>query len=46
MRREYKQSELDEHSVDANPFVQFEKWFVEAQKCTSFRAKQYALSDK
>lgn len=31
MRREYKQSELDEHSVDANPFVQFEKWFVEAK---------------
>jgi pyridoxamine 5'-phosphate oxidase len=31
MRREYKQSELDEHSVDPNPFVQFEKWFVEAQ---------------
>lgn len=31
MRREYKRSELDEHSVDANPFVQFEKWFSDAQ---------------
>ncbi len=31
MRREYKQNELDEHSVDANPFVQFEKWFSDAQ---------------
>ena len=32
MRREYKQSELDENSVDKNPFSQFEKWFDEAQK--------------
>lgn len=32
MRREYKQNHLDEKSVDANPFVQFEKWFGEAQK--------------
>lgn len=31
MRREYKQNELDEHSVDANPFLQFEKWFSDAQ---------------
>lgn len=31
MRREYKQNELDEHSVDANPFVQFEKCFSDAQ---------------
>lgn len=31
MRREYKQSELDESSVDASPFVEFEKWFKEAQ---------------
>lgn len=32
MRREYKLHELDEQSVHANPFVQFEKWFEEA-KC-------------
>lgn len=32
MRREYKQSELDESSVEKSPFVQFEKWFGEAQK--------------
>lgn len=31
MRRDYKQSELDISSVDKNPFVQFEKWFSEAQ---------------
>lgn len=31
MRREYKQNELDEKSVDASPFAQFEKWFSEAQ---------------
>lgn len=31
MRREYKQSELDESSVDESPFVEFEKWFKEAQ---------------
>lgn len=27
MRREYKQSELDESSVEGTPFKQFEKWF-------------------
>ncbi len=32
MRKEYKQSELDESSVEKSPFVQFEKWFGEAQK--------------
>lgn len=31
MRRDYKRAELDEASVDANPFVQFEKWFKDAQ---------------
>ena len=30
MRREYRQAELDENSVDPNPFVQFEQWFQEA----------------
>lgn len=32
MRRDYKRSELDEESVDASPFVQFEKWFKQAQE--------------
>ncbi len=31
MRRDYKRSELDESSVDANPFVQFEQWFGEVR---------------
>jgi len=31
MRREYRRAELDESSVDPNPFVQFERWFQEAQ---------------
>jgi len=31
MRRDYKRSELDESSVDASPFVQFEQWFSEVQ---------------
>jgi pyridoxamine 5'-phosphate oxidase len=30
MRREYRQAELDENSVDPNPFMQFEQWFQEA----------------
>ncbi len=29
MRREYKQNELDEISVDETPFTQFQKWFQE-----------------
>lgn len=32
MRREYKKDALDEKSVDTSPFVQFEKWFNDAQK--------------
>lgn len=31
MRRDYKLAELDENSVDQDPFVQFETWFKEAQ---------------
>ena len=31
MRREYKKALLDEKSVDASPFVQFEKWFQEVR---------------
>jgi len=31
MRREYKQNTLDEQSVAASPFEQFETWFEEAQ---------------
>ncbi|MBE0491029.1 MAG: pyridoxamine 5'-phosphate oxidase [Sulfurospirillum sp.] len=31
MRRDYASASLDEQSVDANPFVQFEKWFNEAK---------------
>ena len=30
MRREYRRAELDETSVDADPFSQFERWFAEA----------------
>ncbi len=32
MRRDYKRAELDETSVNASPFAQFEQWFGEAQK--------------
>lgn len=32
MRRDYKRAELDEESVDASPFLQFEQWFGDAQK--------------
>jgi len=31
MRREYKAAQLDESSVDASPFVQFETWFEEVK---------------
>ena len=31
MRQEYRQAELDESSVAANPFEQFEHWWQEAQ---------------
>jgi pyridoxamine 5'-phosphate oxidase len=31
MRRDYKRAELDEASVNASPFVQFEQWFGDAQ---------------
>lgn len=30
LRKEYRQSSLDEKDVDASPFVQFQKWFNEA----------------
>ena len=32
MRQDYKKAELSEESVDESPFVQFEKWFGDAQK--------------
>ncbi|MEQ9468266.1 MAG: pyridoxamine 5'-phosphate oxidase [Ekhidna sp.] len=32
IRKEYTQAELDESSVNRNPFGQFEKWFQEALK--------------
>ena len=35
MRSEYKRAELDEGSVDASPFVQFEKWFDDAVSAMS-----------
>lgn len=31
LRKEYSQAELDEGSVNQNPFLQFEKWFEEAK---------------
>jgi len=31
MRREYRRAELDESSVAADPFTQFEQWFSEAR---------------
>ena len=31
MRQDYKKAELSEESVDESPFVQFEKWFGDAQ---------------
>jgi pyridoxamine 5'-phosphate oxidase len=31
MRVEYKEAQLDENSVESTPFLQFEKWFVDAQ---------------
>lgn len=32
LRKEYTKASLDIDSVDKNPFKQFEKWFLEAQK--------------
>ncbi|MFA5832963.1 MAG: pyridoxamine 5'-phosphate oxidase [Bacteroidota bacterium] len=32
IRTDYKKWSLDEHDVDQNPFVQFDKWFKEAVK--------------
>lgn len=32
LRQEYRQATLDESTIDANPFVQFEKWMSEAMK--------------
>jgi len=32
MRREYRLAELDESSVAADPYTQFERWFAEAQR--------------
>lgn len=44
MRREYKQSELDELSVDKNPFFQFEKWFREAKNCEVLEPNSMVLA--
>lgn len=30
LRNEYAKAELDEKSIDINPFNQFDKWFTEA----------------
>jgi len=35
MRIEYKRARLDEDSVECTPFLQFEKWFKEAQNAMS-----------
>jgi pyridoxamine 5'-phosphate oxidase len=35
MRVEYKRARLDEDSVERTPFLQFEKWFKEAQNAMS-----------
>jgi pyridoxamine 5'-phosphate oxidase len=35
MRVEYKRAQLDEQSVERTPFLQFEKWFKEAQNAMS-----------
>jgi pyridoxamine 5'-phosphate oxidase len=35
MRVEYKRAQLDEDSVERTPFLQFEKWFKEAQNAMS-----------
>jgi pyridoxamine 5'-phosphate oxidase len=32
MRQDYKKAELSEENVDESPFVQFQKWFGDAQK--------------
>ncbi len=32
MRQDYKKAKLSEESVDESPFVQFQKWFGDAQK--------------
>jgi len=32
LRKDYTKASLDIDSTDANPFKQFEKWFIEAQK--------------
>ncbi|MDD2789700.1 MAG: pyridoxamine 5'-phosphate oxidase [Sulfurimonas sp.] len=44
MRSEYKRAQLDEESVDANPFLQFEKWFGEALSAKSLEPNAMVLA--
>ncbi len=44
MRREYKLAELDEKSVNSDPFVQFEQWFQEAQSAELLEPNSMVLA--
>lgn len=44
MRKEYKRSELNEQSVDKNPFFQFEKWFCEAKNAEVLEPNSMVLA--
>jgi len=44
MRVDYKRARLDEQSVDKNPFLQFEKWFSDAQSAKSLELNTLILA--
>lgn len=44
MRREYMLAELDERSVERDPFVQFEKWFQEARSAEVMEPNSMVLA--
>ena len=44
MRQEYKRSELDETSVEKDPFLQFEKWFEEAKSAQVLEPNSMVLA--
>ncbi len=44
LRRDYKSKEFDIKDTDADPFIQFEKWFSDALKVDTDDANAFALS--
>ena len=48
LRRDYRSGELHRRDLDPDPFVQFERWFMEAEadpRCTECNAMTLATSD-